>query len=253
MNEQFPDLQNKTALITGASGAIGAATVRLFGACGTFCWIHYHQNREGAVKLLDSIREVGGDGLLLQADLRDKNEMASLVEEIRGETPLDILVNNSGITRDALIQDMKNSEFHEVLDVNLVAPFLLIRDLGKMMTRGAGKIINVSSVASFRGGVGQGNYAASKAGLEALTRIAAVEMGPVGVNVNSVAPGITQSNMTAPLMEKFDRQLRRRLPLRRFAEPEDVARVVLFLASSMADYITGQTIAVDGGLTLSCM
>ncbi len=252
MNEPFTDLQNKTALITGASGAIGAATVRLFADCGTFCWIHYNGNKERAVKVLDSIRENGADGRLIKADLQNNKEVAALVEEINKERAIDILVNNSGITRDALLYDMKDSEIREVLDINLVAPFILIRELGRTMTKGGhGKIINVSSVASFRGGVGQGNYAASKAGLEALTRIAAIEMGPVGINVNAVAPGITKSGMTAHLMDKYDKQLRRRLPLRRFAEPDDIAEVILFLASSMADYITGQTITVDGGLTLS--
>lgn len=252
MYEPFTDLLNKSALITGASGAIGSATVRLFADCGTFCWIHYHRNKERAAKLLDTIRESGADGRLVQADLQDKEEIAALVEEINRERVIDILVNNSGITRDALIYDMKDSEITEVLDINLMAPFILIRELGKtMMKSGSGKIINVSSVSSFRGGAGQGNYAASKAALEALTRIAAIEMGPVGINVNSVAPGITKSDMTAHLMDKYDKQLRSRLPLRRFAEPQDIAKVIVFLASSMADYITGQTITVDGGLTLS--
>lgn len=252
MYEPFTDLQNKTALITGASGAIGAATVRLFANCGSFCWIHYHRNKERAVKLLDTIRKNRAEGRLIQADLRSAEEVVSLVEEINRERAIDILVNNAGITRDALLYDMKDSEIRDVLDINLVAPFILIRELGRtMMKSGSGKIINVSSVASFRGGVGQGNYAASKAALEALTRIAAIELGPVGVNVNSVAPGITKSEMTAPFMDKYDKQMRGKLPLRRFAEPQDIAKVILFLASSMSDYITGQTITVDGGLTLS--
>lgn len=246
------NLQNKSALVTGASGTIGAATVQLFARHNGFCWIHYNSNKEQAVILLEAIRRQDGDGRLIQADLKVKSDLAGMVETISRHGGVDILVNNSGIIRDSLLIDMKDEDVTEVTDINLLAPFTLTRELGKtMMDNGSGKIINISSIASLHGRAGQANYAASKAGLEALTRIAAVELGPFGIQVNAVAPGITESNMTAAMMDTFNRQFKRKIPLRKFGTPEDIAGVILFLASPMADYITGQTITVDGGLTLS--
>jgi len=173
MNDVFSDLKKKTALITGASGSIGAATAKLFSQWGIYCWLHYNSNEDDASALLDTIKQEGGDDNLIKADMQNPEDIAALVETITMHGNLDILVNNSGTTRDALIMDMKDEEFRDVTDINLLAPFMLIRDLGKkMMKAGSGKIINISSVASLRGGPGQANYAASKAGLEALTRIA---------------------------------------------------------------------------------
>ena len=229
-----------------------AATARLLALYGVYCWLHYNSNQEDADHLLEAIKQDGGDAKLIQSDLKQSDQVVALAETVSREKGVDILVNNSGTTRDALLMDMKTDAFCDVTDINLAAPFILIRDLGKaMMKKGGGKIVNISSVAASRGGAGQANYAASKAGLESLTRTAAIELGPFGINVNSVAPGVTRTNMTAHLMEVYNKKLKRSVPLRRLAEPSDIANVILFLVSPLADYITGQTIIADGGYTIT--
>jgi 3-oxoacyl-[acyl-carrier protein] reductase len=206
-----------------------------------------------AVEAAEAVRSLGRRAMAVSFDVSDAAQVQSCLDRIGEEFgPLDILVNNAGITRDGLVLRMKEEDWDRVLAVNLKGAFLCTRAVARgMMKRRFGRIINITSVVGIMGNAGQANYASSKAGLIGLTRSLARELAGRNVLVNAVAPGFIDTAMTKGLPEAVRESMLRGIPLERFGSAEEVARVVAFLASSEADYITGQVINVDGGMVMS--
>ena len=244
------DLSGRISLVTGASRGIGRAIAeRLAAARATVC-LNYRAQHELAKEALLNIEEAGGHAFLHQADLSDASQAAELVRAVIERCGrLDILVNNAGIVSDGLLVDLSDDQWSSVLDTNLNAAFYCSRlAVRQMLAQRWGRIINVSSVAVARGGRGQVNYAASKGGLNALTRALAVEVAARGVTVNAIAPGLIDTDMSRPYLAVAMKP-RDFIPMRRPGTPAEVAALAVFLAGEEASYITGQIIGVDGGLT----
>ncbi|MDR0563191.1 MAG: 3-oxoacyl-[acyl-carrier-protein] reductase [Spirochaetaceae bacterium] len=240
-------LQNKKALVTGASRGIGRAIAELFLAHGAEVW---GLGTKAPADIEERIAKAEGKLRWISADLGNLGTVEQAVEDaLKAAEGFDILVNNAGITKDSLSFRMSLEDFQKVLDVNLTAAFLTARAVGRdMIRRRKGSIINMASVVGIHGNGGQGNYAASKAGLIGLTKSLAQEVASRGVRVNAVAPGFILSDMTDAMPEAAREKMLEHIPLKRAGTPEDVASAVLFFASDMSVYITGQTLPVDGGM-----
>jgi 3-oxoacyl-[acyl-carrier protein] reductase len=240
-------LGDKKALITGASRGIGKAIAERFLAEGAEIWGLGTKEPED---LGERISRAGGKLHWINADLGNLAVVEGIIEEaLKDSGGFDILVNNAGITRDNLSFRMTLADWQQVLDVNLTAAFLIARTVGRdMIRRRQGAIINMSSVVGIHGNGGQINYAASKAGLIGLTKSLAQEVAGRGIRVNAIAPGYIASDMTDALPEGIREKLLEHIPLKRIGRGEDVAEAALFLASDSAAYITGQVLAVDGGM-----
>jgi len=245
-------LQGKTAVVTGASRGIGRAIALALGQAGANVVLNYCRSREAAEDVVKLLTAGGVRAMAVQADVRDLEAVKQLMAQAIAEFgQLDILVNNAGLTRDNLVIFMKDEEWDEVLDTNLKGAFHCIKVAARdMVRRKAGRIINISSDAGLMGDMLRANYSAAKAGLLGLTKAVARELAPSGITVNAVAPGYTETDMTASLPEnKRARQLER-IPANRFGQPEEVAKLVLYLASPDAGYITGQVFSINGGLRM---
>ena len=247
------DLRGKVAIVTGGSRGIGRATVLALASAGAAVVINYARNKAAAEELLAQVEQMGGRAIAHQADVTDFAASEKLIEGALDHFKrIDILINNAGITRDNLLVRMKQDEWEEVISTNLTGVYnctrAVIRPLLKQ--KSGGSIINLASVAGLYGNSGQANYAAAKGGIIAFTRTLAKELGSRGITVNAVAPGLIETEMTATLPEHVKKEIMARVALGRFGKPEDVAKVVLFLASEGAAYITGQVIAVDGGIVM---
>ena len=242
----------KTALVTGASRGIGRAIALKLAGMGFNVMINYAGNKESALKVMEECVALGVKAEVFGANVRSSEEVATMIKEtasIFGS--VDVLVNNAGITRDGLMLRMSDEDFEDVIDVNLTGTFNCLRAASKLMFKQrSGKVINITSVSGVGGNVGQANYAASKAGVIGLTKTAARELAPRGINVNAVAPGYIETDMTDVLSDEFKSQILSAVPLRRMGKAEDVANLVGFLASESADYITGQVLHVDGGMII---
>jgi 3-oxoacyl-[acyl-carrier protein] reductase len=241
------ELENKKALITGASRGIGRAIAERFIAAGAEVW---GLSTKEPSDLDDRVKKANGKLHWISADLGELAEIEKKIDALIKESGgFDVLVNNAGITRDNLSFRMPLEDFQKVLDVNLSAAFLIARTVGRdMMRKRQGSIINMTSVVGIHGNGGQANYAASKAGVIGLTKSLAHEIASRGVRVNAIAPGCINSDMTSAIPPEAKEKITGAIPLKRIGEPEDIAEAALFLASSSSTYITGQVIAVDGGM-----
>ena len=240
------------ALVTGASRGIGAAIARQLAADGMDVAIVYRREQEQAEAVAAACRQSGVRALAFQADIASEEGCRSLLDQVRAQLgPVQVLVNNAGITRDGLCMRMSRDQFTAVLDANLTGTFLMCRAvLPDMVKARSGRIINMTSAAGVHGNAGQVNYAASKAGVIGLTLSLAKEVASRQNTVNAVAPGFIETDMTAVLPDKVRDAALEAIALGRFGQPEDVAQLTAFLASSAAAYITGQVIEISGGLKL---
>jgi 3-oxoacyl-[acyl-carrier protein] reductase len=244
------DLAGKRALVTGGNRGIGRGIAERLAEAGADVAV-FARNRESVAEAVRALSERGVRGLALVGDVGSGQDIEAawdrLMDEFEG---LDILINNAGITRDGLLMRMKPEDWDAVIDVNLTAAYRWCRHAVKQMLRQrSGRIINISSIVGVIGNPGQTNYAASKAGLIGFSKSLAVEVASRGVTVNVVAPGFIETEMTHALGDDARQEFLRRIPLGRLGTTGNIADLALFLASSMSDYITGQVICVDGGLT----
>ncbi|MHC1758674.1 MAG: 3-oxoacyl-[acyl-carrier-protein] reductase [Negativicutes bacterium] len=245
-------LVEKTALVTGASRGIGRATALELAKAGAKIALNFAGNRAAAEEVASLIEAAGGEALLVQADVGDPAAVDAMIKVVVARFgKIDILVNNAGITRDNLIMRMKEEEWDAVIHTNLKGIFNCTKAVTRlMMKQKYGRIINMTSVVGVMGNAGQSNYAAAKAGVIGFTKSMAKELASRNITVNAVAPGYISTDMTANLPEQAKLELQSQIPLQRLGNPEDVAAAVLFLVSPGADYITGQTLHVDGGMVM---
>lgn len=243
-------LKGKTAIVTGGSRGIGAAICKLFAQNGANIALLYAGNTQKAEETKETLLALGVKAEAYQCNVADAEQVAQVCKQIiKDFGSVDILVNNAGITKDKLVPMMKIPDFDSVVDTNLKGAFYMIRQIYPVfMKQKSGKIINVSSVSGLMGNPGQTNYSASKAGLVGLTKSVAKELASRNVCCNAIAPGFVATDMTENLSE--NNALVDHIPMKRFAQPEDIAKLALFLASDQSDYITGEVIRIDGGLAM---
>ena len=249
----MPDLSGKVALVTGASRGIGAAIALRLASHGAAVAVNYAGSAAAAQVVVDQIVSAGGRAIALQADVSDSGAASGLVEVAIAELGgLDIVVNNAGITRDGLLMRMSDADWSAVIDTNLSGVFNVTRAATRhLMKQRSGSIVNITSVVGLLGNAGQVNYAAAKAGVIGLTKSVARELASRGVRVNAVAPGFIETDMTASLTDNVRTATLSQIALGRFGAADDVANAVAFLASDDARYITGTTLAVDGGMAFT--
>ena len=247
------DLAGRVALVTGGGRGIGRACCQALARLGATVIINYRRSREAAEGLEKEIVGEGGGARAYQADVSDSAAVDAMFSFIAQEyRRLDILVNNAGIVQDTLLLSMTIQDWASVQATNLTGAFLCTRHAVEMMLRqGGGKIVNIASASADVGGRGQTNYAAAKGGLLAFSRAGAVELARKGIRINAVLPGIIETDMSLQVRQRASAKLLERIPARRFGRVEEVAALVAFLVSDASDYIVGQAIAVDGGLSAS--
>ena len=243
-------LKNKVALITGGGSGIGEATVLKFAEEGAKIVIN-DVNEDNANKLAEKLKAKDSEVLVCIADVCNKSDVEKMIKQVIEKFgKLDILVNNAGINRDSFVKKMTEEQWDKVININLKGTFLCAQAaLVPMMEQNSGRIINTASIGAL-GNLGQANYSASKAGVIGLTKTLALEGARYNINVNCVSPGATNTSMTAGMPPEIADKVKKKIPLRRFAEPEEIANAHLFLASDESNYITGQVLFVDGGISV---
>jgi 3-oxoacyl-[acyl-carrier protein] reductase len=245
-------LEGKVALVTGASRGIGRAIAVELASQGAYVIINYSGNEQAASEVLNTITKMNKQASLYRCDVGNYEEVKEMIDTIVKEhKTIDIVVNNAGITRDNLLLKMSEKEFDDVITTNLKGAFNTIKHASRyMLKQRSGKIINISSVSGIVGNAGQTNYSAAKAGIIGMTKAVAKELASRNINVNAVAPGFIQTDMTDALPEAMKEKVSDTIPLKKMGQPEDIAKMVSFLASSQGDYVTGQVFQVDGGIAI---
>ena len=244
--------KNKVAIVTGGTRGIGRAVVLMLAKDGANVAFTYLKSALDAETLVKEVENLGRKCKAFQMDVRDFEKAKELVEKVKQEfSGLDILVNNAGVTKDKALMMMTKEDWQEVIDTNLGGLFNVTRSaIVTFLKQKSGNIVNISSVSGIIGLARQANYAASKAGIIGFTKALARETGPYNIRVNAVAPGFIETDMVSGLKEEYKTELKKRIPLERFGNVEDVAGVVKFLLSEKSGYITGQTIVIDGGMSI---
>ncbi|TQR38332.1 3-oxoacyl-[acyl-carrier-protein] reductase [Lysinibacillus sphaericus] len=245
-------LEGKVAVVTGASRGIGRAIALKLADEGAKVVVNYSGSQAKAEEVVATIQENGGEAIAVQASVSKTEEVSALMDAaVKTFGSLDILVNNAGITRDNLLMRMKEDEWDDVLDTNLKGVFLCTKAVTRqMMKQRAGRIINISSIVGVAGNAGQANYVAAKAGVIGLTKTTAKELASRNILVNAIAPGFIETEMTEQLPEDIKQGMLTQIPLAKLGQPEDIAKAVAFLASDDANYMTGQTLHIDGGMVM---
>lgn len=246
-------LKDKNVIITGATRGIGREIALTLAKNGANIAINYRNFNSELEALINEIKSFGVDVLAIKCDVSVSDDVDNFVKEVKSHFKIiDVLVNNAGITKDGLILRMKEEDFDDVLDVNLKGTFNTTKFVSSIMVRQkCGKIINISSVVGIAGNSGQCNYAASKAGVIGFSKSVARELSSRNINVNVIAPGYINTDMTKNLPDKIKEEVIKSIPMKRIGEPKEVANLVLFLSSNLSDYITGQVINVDGGMVMA--
>ena len=246
-------LKGKTVVVTGGSRGIGRSIVLTMARQGANVTFFYRNNEAAREDTLEASSCLSGIVNAKKIDIREAEACESAVDQIAEDAGnIDILINSAGITRDNILGLMTNGELNDVLATNVIGVFNVLRPVIPYMVRQKkGRIINISSVAAEKGGRGQTNYAASKGAINALTKALAVELAPKNILVNCVAPGMIETDMTESIKQKAGDMVKSRILLGRFGQPEDVAKAVLFFASGLSDYVTGQVLHVDGGFKMN--
>ncbi len=242
----------KTAVVTGGSRGLGRAVCLELAKGGANVVLCYAGNEAAAGETVVACEALGAKALAVRCDVAKADEVKALMDAaVQAFARIDILVNNAGITRDSLAMRMKEADFDAVIETNLKGTFLTMKAAARpMMKQRAGRIVNLTSVVALRGNAGQANYCASKGGVISMTKAMARELAGRGITVNAVAPGFIETDMTAVLPEEAKSSMAASIPLGRMGRPEDVAEAVAFLAGDGAAYITGQVLAVDGGMAM---
>ncbi|MFJ7648110.1 3-oxoacyl-[acyl-carrier-protein] reductase [Lysinibacillus sp. NPDC097279] len=245
-------LEGKVAVVTGASRGIGRAIALKLADEGAKVVVNYSGSQAKAEEVVAAIQANGGEALAVQASVSKTEEVTALMDAaVKTFGSLDILVNNAGITRDNLLMRMKEDEWDDVLNTNLKGVFLCTKAVTRqMMKQRAGRIINISSIVGVAGNAGQANYVAAKAGVIGLTKTTAKELASRNILVNAIAPGFIETEMTEQLPEEIKQGMLTQIPLAKLGQPEDIAKAVAFLASDEANYMTGQTLHIDGGMVM---
>ncbi|WP_313757640.1 3-oxoacyl-[acyl-carrier-protein] reductase [Tissierella sp.] len=246
-------LKDKAALITGGSRGIGKEIALELARNGVHIGISYVSSTEKANEVLEEIRSYGVKAVAIKANVSVEEDVLQMIKTMEEELgTIDILVNNAGVTKDNLLIRMKETDWDEVMDVNLKGVFLCTKAVSRiMMKKRYGKIINITSVVGITGNAGQGNYSASKAGVIGFTKSMARELASRGIRVNGIAPGFIETDMTDVLKDEIKEAMLKTIPLNSFGNPKDIANLAVFLASESSDYITGQIINVDGGMIMT--
>lgn len=245
-------LEGKNVLVTGASRGIGREIALELARQGANVAVNYAGSEKSANEVVDEIKALGGQSFAVQANVADNEAVAAMTKQVVDQFgSLDILVNNAGITRDNLLMRMKEEDWDAVIDTNLKGVFLCTKAVTRqMMKQRSGRIINIASIVGVSGNPGQANYVAAKAGVIGLTKTTAKELASRGITVNAIAPGFITTDMTDKLSEEVRTEMLKQIPLARLGDPEDIAKVVVFLASDDSRYMTGQTLHVDGGMVM---
>ncbi|WP_297713893.1 3-oxoacyl-[acyl-carrier-protein] reductase [Clostridium sp.] len=246
-------LKGKNVIVTGATRGIGREIALTLAQNGANIAMNYRNLNSEVEDLINEIKSFGVDALAIKCDVSITEEVDNFVKEVKSHyNTIDVLVNNAGITKDGLIIRMKEEDFDDVLDVNLKGTFNTTKSVSSIMVRQKyGKIINISSVVGIAGNAGQCNYAASKAGVIGFSKSVARELASRNINVNVVAPGYINTDMTKNLPDKVKEEIIKSIPMKKIGDPKEVANLVLFLSSNLSDYITGQVINVDGGMVMA--
>jgi len=243
------NIENKNILVTGAAGGIGKAIVQIFDGKGNKILLTGTNNEK--LKFLSNALKSISDFAI--CDLSDIKNIEKITDKIKSffDSKVDILINNAGITRDNIAMRMKEDQWLDVINVNLNSTFFLTKEVLKFMLKNRyGRIINISSIVGSSGNLGQSNYAASKAGVEGMTRSIALEVASRGITANCIAPGFIKTDMTKKLLESNEERLLENIPIKRIGIPEDISSLTAFLSSDNASYITGQTFHVNGGMMM---